>query len=116
MFKTVTAAAAVMMTAALVVPTVSHAQDVKSVKVSYADLNLASAPGEQKLQSRIAFAAHVVCNMGESSRELDLASATKACRSATLADVQPAFEAAVSAARRGTVTVGEAAALILSAQ
>ena len=56
MFKTVTAAAAVMMTAALVVPTVSHAQDVKSVKVSYADLNLASAPGEQKLQRRIAFA------------------------------------------------------------
>ena len=116
MFKTVTAAAAVLMTAALVLPTVSHAQDVKSVKVSYADLNLSSAPGEQKLQRRIAVAARVVCDLGETSRELDFANATKTCRAATIADVQPAYDAAVASARRGTVTVGEAAALILSAQ
>ena len=116
MFKTVTAAAAVLMTAALVVPTVGHAQGVETVKVSYADLNLATAPGEQTLQRRISVAARMVCDLGETSRELDFANATRTCREATIADVQPAFEAALSAARHGTVTVGEAAALILSAQ
>ena len=116
MFKTLTATAAVMLSAALVLPTVSQAQDVESMKVSYADLDLASDAGQQRLERRIGFAAYLLCDLGESSKELDLAYATKTCRTASIAGAQPAFDAAVAAARRGTVTVGEGAALIISAQ
>ena len=116
MFKTVTAVAAVLSTAALVTPTVSHAEDVRSVAVSYADLDLVSGAGQQQLERRISFAARTVCDLGERSYELDLAAATSACRTATIADAQPAFEAALNAARRGTVTVGGAAALIVTAR
>lgn len=116
MFKTVTAVAAVLSAAALVTPTVSHAEDVRSVTVSYADLDLASGLGQQKLERRISFAAATVCDLGERNYELDLAAATSACRMATIADVQPAFEEAVNAARRGTVTVGGAAALIVTSR
>ncbi len=41
--------------------------------------------------------------------------AARACRNETLASVQPAFDAAVNAARRGTVTVLETA-LVVTAQ
>lgn len=116
MFKTVTAAAAVLFSAALVLPTVSHAEDVRSVTVSYADLDLVSGLGQQTLERRISFAARSVCDLGERSHELDFAAATSACRAATIADAQPSFEAALAAARRGTVTVGGAAALIVTAR
>ncbi len=116
MLKTISAFAAVAAATVLVAPTVSHAAGPNSVRVSYADLNLGSGDGQQALERRISFAARVICDMGETSRELDLAYATKVCREATIADAQPAFEAAVNAYRRGTVTVLDAAALIITAK
>lgn len=116
MFKTVTAVAAVLFSAALLVPTVSQAQDVESVTVSYADLDLALVSDQDRLSRRIAFAAESVCDLGEEKYQLKLALATDACRTDTIASVQPAYLAAIDGARRGTVTVGGAAALIVTAR
>ena len=116
MLKTVTAVAAALFAAALVVPTVSQAEDVQSVRVPYDDLDLATEFGQNKLGRRISFAAETVCDLGEQKYQLKLALATESCRSTTLASVQPAYLAAIEGARRGTVTVGGAAALIISAQ
>ena len=116
MLKTLPIIAAVLAAGALVTPTVSQAGQVRSTTVSYADLNLASKPGQDRLERRIAFAARTVCEI-EDSKEIALAQATNACRSEAVASAQPAFEAAVAAARRGSVTViGGAAALTVSAQ
>jgi len=116
MLKTVTAVAAVVMTAALIMPTISQAEDVQSMKVSYRDLDLDSNAGQQKLGRRIAYAADTVCSLGEEKYQLKLALATQTCRTATIAAVQPAYFAAIDNARRGTVTVGSAASLIVRAR
>ena len=114
MLKTVSAFAALAVASILVVPTVSQAAVSNSVRVSYADLNLASAPGEQILERRIANAARTVCEI-EDSHELALASATNVCRGDAVAGAQQQLQAAVAAARRGTVTVLDGAALIVTA-
>jgi hypothetical protein len=49
----------------------------------------------------------------DDSKDLNLQSATKSCRSGAVADAQPAYEAAVAAARHGTVTVIGAAAIVV---
>jgi len=114
MLKPVLAVAAVVVASALVVPTVSQAAESHSVRVSYADLNLASDRGQQSLQRRMKYAAVTVCEI-EDSRELALAAATNACRSTAIADARPAYEAAVAAARRPSVeVVGTAAALTVT--
>lgn len=115
MLKPFLAAASVLVASAVVGPTVSQAATANSYSVSYADLNLASAHGRDSLERRIAFGARVVCEI-EDSRELALAAETNACRSDAIAGVQPAYEAAVAGARRGTVEVLDAAALIVSAR
>lgn len=102
------AAAALAVAAALVVPTVSQAADLDSVTISYADLNLASADGAQRLQRRITFAARVICGY-EDSRQYDLVVATNACRSDAIEGARPAYEAALQNARHPSVIVGEAA-------
>ena len=71
--------------------------------------------GQHALQRRIGFAARVVCEI-EDSRQLPLATATNACRSDAIASARPAYEAAVASARHGTVIVGDAAALIVTAR
>jgi UrcA family protein len=114
MTKTLPAFAALVVAAALVTPTVSQASETNSMRVSYADLNLATNLGKNRLEGRIAHAARVVCVI-EDSKELALRSATNACRTDAVASAQPAFEAAVAAARRGTVTVVGAASLIVTA-
>ena len=116
MSKSMAALAAVVMSAALLVPTVSHAEDTQSVRVSYADLNLATAIGQDRLDRRVAFAAKVACDLGETSSELRLASLTQTCRDGAIAGVQPQLAAAITSARRGTVTVLDGAALIVTAQ
>ena len=113
MFKTLPALAALAVAFVLIVPTVSFAAEPNSVRVSYADLNLGSTPGREVLQGRIAGAARTVCQI-EDSRELALAAQTNVCRSDAIGRAQPAYEAAVAAARHGTVTVGAAAALIVT--
>ena len=112
MLKPLLALAALATASGLLVPTATQAAATNSYRVSYADLNLASDGGRQTLERRIAFGARVVCEI-EDSRELALAAATKACRSDAINGVQPAYEAAVAAARRGTVELG-ASVLIVS--
>ena len=112
MLKPLLAIAALATASALLVPTASQAATANSYRISYADLNLASDNGRQTFERRIAFGARVVCEI-EDSRELALAAATNACRSDAIGGVQPAFEAAVAAARRGIVEVG-ASVLIIS--
>lgn len=109
------AAAAVAVAAALVVPTVSQAAESVSMRVSYADLNLASDAGSHVLQRRIAIAARVVCGF-EESRLYDVIIATNACRTGAIEGARPAYEAAVASARHGTVIVGAAAAVVVSAE
>lgn len=115
MLKTVTAFAAVLVASTLVVPTVSHALESNSMRVSYADLNLASDAGQRTLGRRIVYAAKVVCVI-EDSREISLSTETNACRGDAVTRARPAYVAAVNAARRGTVTVLDAAALIVTAR
>jgi UrcA family protein len=112
MLKPALAIAAILVASALVAPTVSQAATTNSVRVSYADLNLATDAGRHSLEGRIAYGARVVCEI-EDSRDLLLAAATNACRGDAVEGARPAYEAAVAAARHGTVVVG--AALIVTA-
>jgi UrcA family protein len=115
MLKTIPALAALVAAGALVVPTVSQAAESNSVRVSYADLNLASGAGQFALRGRIAFAARIVCDL-EDSRQLDVAKATNLCRSDAVQGAEPQLEAAIAAARHPSVTVLGSAAIIVSAQ
>lgn len=114
MLKPLTAIAALVVASALLVPTVSQAEETNSVRVSYADLNLGSGLGQHTLQARISRAAHTIC-VWEDTKELQLGSEVKACRSDAIASAQPAYNAAVVAARHGTVIIGSGAALIVTA-
>jgi UrcA family protein len=115
MLKPALALAAILVACALVSPTVSQAATANSVRVSYADLNLATKLGQHRLQNRIAFGATIVCEI-EDSRELALATATNACRGDAIEGARPAYEAAVARARRGTVEVLGAAGIIVTAR
>jgi UrcA family protein len=120
MWKTITAVAALVIASALVLPTVSLAEEfnsadqINSVAVSYADLNLTSKPGQFSLQRRMKNAARDVC-VYEDSRDIQFASQVNGCRNSAISRAQPAYEAAVAAARRGSVTVIDAAALVVTA-
>lgn len=115
MLKTLPAVGALIIAAVLVVPTVSQAASSNMVRVSYADLNLASARGIAALHGRIAVAARDVCEI-ENSRDPALASATRACRSGAITDAQPAIDAAVAAGHRVSVTVLAGAVLVAAPQ
>jgi UrcA family protein len=114
MSKALPMIASLVVAAALVLPTVSQATESDSVRVSYADLNLGSDAGAHALRGRIAYAARIVCDR-EDSRAVALAVPTGRCRSKAVDGAEPAFEAAVAAARHGTVTVLESAAIVVSA-
>lgn len=115
MLKTITAFAAVLVATTLVLPTVSEAAEPNSVRVTFADLNLASGAGQRSLEHRIVRAARIVC-VYDDGKDVDLNIETSACRSDAVARAQPAYAAAVNAARRGSVTVMDGAALIVTAQ
>jgi UrcA family protein len=114
MYKAITALSALAVSSALVVPTVSQAAPVNSVRVSYADLDLATDFGQGKLQRRISFAAETVCGSAD-PRDLYYSRAVGVCRTGTIADAQPAFQEAVARVRHGTVTVLDSSALIVTA-
>lgn len=116
MLKPLSAIAAVLFATALVAPTVSYAEDVPSATISYADLNLSNAKARHVLQSRIELAATSLCDFAAGQRELQLADMSRACRTSAIASAQPAFEAAVAAARRPSVTVLTGATLTVSAR
>ena len=114
MSKLIAAAGALVAASALVVPTAGQAQEVNSVRVSYADLNLSYTPAQLTLQRRMHQDARTVCVI-EDSRELALESATKICRNDAMVRAWPAYQAAVAAARHGSVTVIGAASMVSSA-
>jgi UrcA family protein len=114
MLKTLPALAALVAASAFLTPTVSQAADTDSVRISYADLNLATGFGQDRLQSRIASAAETVCGPAD-LRDVPFTQKVRACRTATIADAQPAYQAAVNSARHGTVEVLDGAALIITA-
>jgi len=114
MLKTLPALAALAVATVLVIPTVSQAAEVPSVRVTYADLNLGTSFGQNKLQRRISFAAVQVCGSSD-PRDLNLVRAVTDCRTDTIAYAQPAFEAAVGHARHPSVEV-LGAALIVTAR
>jgi len=114
MLKTLPALAALAAATALVVPTISQAAERTSVRVSYADLNLATEFGQSKLQRRISFAAELVCDTTD-PLNLGFARAVADCRGGAIAGAQPAFAAAVAAARHPSVTVLDATALVVTA-
>ena len=114
MLKTLPALAALAVASVLLIPTASQAEQPISVRVSYADLNLASDLGQNQLQRRIAFAATTVCGRSDSVN-LEFARAVAECRTGTIADAQPQFVAAVATARHPSVTVLGAAVLVVAA-
>jgi UrcA family protein len=114
MLKTLPALAAIAVATALLVPTVSQAAEQTSVLVPYADLNLATGVGQQRLQRRIVYAARTVCDIAD-PRDLRFMQIVGECRNGAIAGAQPAFEAAVAAAQRPSVTVLDSAALIVTA-
>lgn len=114
MLKTLPAMAALAIASALVVPTVSQAAETDSVRVSYADLDLRSDPGRASLQGRIAHAAEVLCGSAD-HRDIPFTQRVRECHRDTIADAQPAYDAAVNSARHGIVEVLGGAALIITA-
>ena len=115
MLKTLPALAALAIASALVIPTVSQAAERTTARVYYADLNLTTEFGQNKLQRRISFAARTVCDTAD-ARDLKFARVVSECRTGTIAAAQPAFQAAVNNARTPSVEVLGAAALTVTAQ
>ena len=115
MFKAIPAAAALAVAAALVVPTVSHAQDTQSMVVSYADLNLTSAIGQDRLQRRVGLAASYVCGQARYAR-FHLGPRILLCRNGAIDGAQPAVLAAINNARHPSVEVLQATALVVTAK
>ena len=115
MSKTLPALAALAVATTLVVPTVSQAMEVPSVRVSYADLNLTTSLDQNRLERRIAFAANVVCGTSD-PRDLNYVRAVGECRTETVADAQPQLRAAIGRALHPSVKVLDTAALIITAR
>ena len=115
MLKTLPALAALGIAAALVVPTVGYAQETASARVSYADLNLATDSGQQTLVRRMSYTADQLCGVGK-WKAIGLVQEAGNCSKDAMANAQPSYELAVAAARHGTVIVGGAAALIITAR
>lgn len=115
MLKTLPALAALAIASTLVIPTVSQAADTATARVSYADLNLTTLSGQDRLQHRIAFAARTVCGRAD-ALDYVFGRIVTECRENAIADAQPAFRAAVNNARTPSVEVLGAAALTVTAQ
>ena len=113
MLKSLPVLAVLAFLATTLMPAVGEAQETASARVSYADLNLASSSGQRILQSRIVFAATSLCDPADEFN-LELRHAVLNCRTSTIADAQPAFQAAVSQALHPSVTVLDAAAMVVS--
>lgn len=105
--------AALLTLSGTALPSAALADDVASMRVSYADLNLAGNEGRDVLKRRIDFAARSVCQI-EDSKELSLALVTRICRQDAVLRAQPAYDAAISNARHGIVTVADTAALVIT--
>lgn len=86
-------ARAAAIAAALIAAVPAFADGAKSVKVSYADLNLSSAHGKSVFDRRIAHAARRVCGPA-SQLNLVLHAATNRCVNAAIASAHATVELA----------------------
>ncbi len=68
----------------LAVAAVANAESTPTVRVSYADLNLATQQGSQALYARIASAASQVCVVDD-IRDLQAMAAARSCRAEAIA-------------------------------
>lgn len=122
MLKAFTAGAAIAVASALLFPTASLASTasaagedaVQTAKVSYADLNLANPKHARVLQGRIKVAAGDICGRARPVELADI-NASRQCVDGAIASAKPAFDEAVAAASRGSVTVIQGASLIVTA-
>jgi UrcA family protein len=115
MTKTLPLIGAMLCAGAMIIPSVSHASEVTSARVLYGDLNLASAEGQSALHRRVDFAADQMCGVGR-WKGLGIQDEASACSQDAVASAQPAVSAAIGASLRGSVTVLDGAALIISAR
>jgi len=118
MLKAITALGAIAVASALFVPTASLASpmdaELVTASVYYGDLNLSHQGDVNALRYRIKGTAQSLC--GSSFRyELVNGVGRKVCVTDAVASAQPAFDAAVGAARRGSVTI-IGSSLIVSAR
>ena len=119
MLKAISALGAVAVASALLVPTASLAssmggEEIVSASVSFADLNLSHSGDVAALQYRIKGTAQSLCG-GSFRYELVNGVGRKACVIGAVASAQPAFDAAVGAARRGSVII-TGSSLIITAR
>jgi UrcA family protein len=120
MLKAISALGAIAVASVLLVPTASLAStldgaELVTASVSYADLNLSQAGDVESLRYRIKGTAQSLC--GSSFRyELVNGIGRRVCVSDAVASAQPAFEAAVGAARRGSVIISSGASLLITAR
>jgi UrcA family protein len=79
------------------------APETVTVRVSYADLNLASPQGRARLDARIAGAARGICG-GYFATDLEMASLVKNCRAGAIASARLPADYASNGSRDLTVT------------
>jgi len=93
-----TASFAIALAAASFVSVAAQAQDQKSVRVDYSDLNLLSSTGHASLVARLNAAADQACGP-VGGHELQNLQSFRACRQAALESAMPAAHAAFAAAQ-----------------
>ncbi len=86
-------ARAAAISAALVLAAPASADGTKSVKVSYADLNLSSAAGRNTLDRRVARTADRICGVAL-EQHLELQAVAKRCAATARESARPAIELA----------------------
>jgi UrcA family protein len=105
------AAACVAATLSTAVPTPAAAADILvapervTVRVSYADLNIASSEGRARLESRVAGAARSICGTYFPA-DLEMAVLVKACRSDAIASARLSDVFASNAGGRDLTVTG----------
>jgi len=109
MIKTVTFAAAAALTAAVATPALADDQRHEA-QVAYADLDLTSDAGVDRLDSRIRSAVNRVCDAGASPDRIEMRW-VRDCRRQTTEQVNFARDEAVRIARSGQRTAPELAVL-----
>ena len=78
--------------------------DVLIQVVRYGDLNLASAAGQARLESRVLAAVHSVCPAGF-ALDLNAAAQSNACKVSALADARSQMDEAIAQARSGQLAL-----------
>ena len=119
MLKAFSALGAIAVASVLLVPTASLASTIDGAElvtasVSYADLNLGQAGDVESLRYRIKGTAQSLCGSSFHYEMVNIG--RRVCVSDAVASAQPAFDAAVAAARRPSVIISTGASLIVTAR